>query len=270
METKQPTVANFLLALQEQVSNHSIYIWAASGSLCKDINEAWITAHEKRSEKGAHTADAIKAWRNVMASPYANVARCFDCSGYVSYCLIQIGALDRRRDCDGLYARCEPLALANKPKNGTLLFRVNKKNAEDETHVGVYFDGYQYHSKGRNYGVVKEKYKKSYWAKAGWFKALKDAGPAPVLEPQPKPDLGAYIFTRNLKYSCVGEDVIELKRLLIAHGFGKGITVDTASSKNFGSTTKRRVKEYQRSAKLKVDGIAGHDTIISLGGVYIA
>ena len=65
-----------------------------------------------------------------------------------------------------------------------------------------------------------------------------------------------------------GEDVVELKRLLIDHGFGKGITVDKVSSKRFGSNTKKRVKEYQKSAGLKVDGVAGHDTIITLGGIW--
>lgn len=84
-----------------------------------------------------------------------------------------------------------------------------------------------------------------------------------------EPEPGAYVFTRLLKYGCVGEDVIELKELLIAHGFSKGITVDTASSKRFGSATKRRVKEFQKSVNIKVDGIAGHDTIIALGGVWL-
>lgn len=265
MATKQAKVADLANQLQEQVSNHSIYIWAASGNLCKSVSESWIRSKEARSDGGKHADDAVAAWKKVMASPYASVARCFDCSGYVSYCLMQIGALDKRRDCDGLYDRCTP---TTELKNGTLLFRVNSSNKNDETHVGVYLNGYQYHSKGRNYGVVKEKFNKSYWYKYGWFKNLIDDQPSPAPEPTPTPGPGVYVFTRNLKYGCKGDDVIELKRLLIAKDYKTGITVDTASSKNFGSSTRRLVKLYQKDHGLKVDGIAGRETITSLGGVF--
>ncbi len=265
------SVSDFANQLQEQVTNHSIYIWAASGELCKDINEDWIRKKEARSDGGKHTDDAIAAWEAVMKTPYRAVARAFDCSGYVSYCLKQIGAMKGRTNCDGLYAKCEPLDISQKPKDGTLLFRVNSKNYNDETHVGVYINGYQFHAKGRNHGVVREKYKKSFWTKAGWFKEIQDSEPSPKPEPTPTPtpEPSAYIFTRNLKYGCRGGDVVELKKLLISHGYTKGITVDTKSSEYFGSSTRKLVKQYQKDRKLKVDGVAGHDTITSLGGIYL-
>lgn len=262
---KKAEIKDFLEELTKQVANHSIYVWGASGQLCKDVNEKWIRSKEARNDGGKHADDAVAAWKAVMASPYKNVARCFDCSGYISYCLKQIGALNSRTDCDGLYAKCNP---TKELKNGTLLFRVNSTNPNDETHVGAYFNGYQYHSKGRKFGVVKEKFQKNYWYKYGWFKNLIDDQPSPAPEPTPTPDPGAYVFTRNLKYGCKGEDVIELKKLLIANDYKTGITVDTASSKNFGSSTKRIVKLYQKDHGLKVDGIAGRATITSLGGVY--
>ena len=59
-----------------------------------------------------------------------------------------------------------------------------------------------------------------------------------------------------------------MKKLLIAHGYTTGITVDTPSSRRFGSETKKRVKEYQKAAGLKADGKAGKDTITALGGVW--
>ena len=241
--------------VRREVLNHSIYVWGASGQLCKDVDEAWIRKQEARNDGGKHADDAVKAWKEVMASPYKEVARCFDCSGYVSYCLIQAGLLDHRRDCDGLFDRCNRIY---EPENGCLLFRVSAKNPSDETHVGFYFDGFQYHSKGRKYGVCCERFKKSYWHGYGWWKKLPHGEPS-----------GDYFFVRQLKYGCEGQDVVELKKLLISHGFGKGLTVNTNSSPNFRSTTRRRVKEFQRSAKIKVDGIAGHDTIVSLGGVWL-
>lgn len=164
--------------VEEQVRNHSIYVWGASGQLCKDINEKWIRDKESRCDGGKHADDAVASWKAVMNSEYADVARAFDCSGFVSWCLMQIGVLDKRRDCDGLYDRCRP---TDKVEDGTLLFRVSEKNPNDETHVGFYFDGLQIHAKGRCFGAVEESYAPAYWAKAGWLKAL------PKNEPDPEP-----------------------------------------------------------------------------------
>ncbi len=174
----------FLDAAEREVANHSIYVWGASGQLCKDINEKWIRSKESRNEDGKHADDAVAEWKAVMDSEYADVARAFDCSGFVSYCLIQAKALDKRRDCDGLFSKCEP---TDKLTDGTLLFRVNSKNPNDETHVGIYINGLQYHAKGRCFGVVKESYAPRFWAKTAWFKELPhEVEPEPTPEP-PKP-----------------------------------------------------------------------------------
>lgn len=262
---KQANISDFLNELVKQVASHSIYVWGASGQLCKDVNEAWIRKKESRRENGKYADEAVAAWKAVMASPYKNVARCFDCSGYISYCLIQIGALDKRTDCDGLYAKCNP---TKELKNGTLLFRVNSSDPNDETHVGAYFNGYQFHSKGRKDGVVKEKFQKNFWYKYGWFKLLIDDQPSPEPEPTPTPDPSAYVFTRVLKRGCDGDDVVELKKLLINNGYSKGITIDKPTSKHFGYSTKALVMDYQKDHGLKKDGIAGEETITSLGGVF--
>ena len=79
---------------------------------------------------------------------------------------------------------------------------------------------------------------------------------------------GAFVFTRQLKYGCKGDDVIELKKLLIAEGYAKGLTVDTSSSGNFYGSTRTAVKNYQRDNGLKVDGVAGPKTYKALGAKY--
>lgn len=86
-------------------------------------------------------------------------------------------------------------------------------------------------------------------------------------DPTPTPS-GAYVFKRLLKYGCKGEDVNELKKLLIAHGYDTGITVDTETSGNFGGSTRKMVKAYQSANNLTIDGIAGENTITALGGVW--
>ena len=65
-----------------------------------------------------------------------------------------------------------------------------------------------------------------------------------------------------------GQDVIELKKLLIAKGYKDGITTDTSTSKNFGSATRKLVKQFQEDNGLTVDGVAGKQTITTLGGYY--
>ena len=201
---------DFISALEREVANHSIYVWGGSGQLCKDVNEAWIRSKESRCQNGKYADMAVAAWKAVMSGPYKNVARCFDCSGYVSYCLIQIGALDKRRDCDGLYDRCDPLGTV---EDGALVFRVSAKNPNDETHVGVYHDGHVYESKGRAYGVVKSKYKAKDWAKIGWFRALERSTPEPEPTPEPAPSawyvhvLGGSVRVRNggsVLYKSIG------------------------------------------------------------------
>ena len=174
-------LSEFLKAAQTEVDNHSIYVWGGSGQLCCEVSEAWI----RSKERGRMPEAAVKEWEEVMASPYREVARCFDCSGYVSWCLNKCGAYKYRTDCDGLFARCTEIYT---PTDGTLLFRTNPANPNDETHVGIYFDGKQYHAKGRAYGVVCEDFKASYWQKYGWFKSLKPDDPPAPPEPLPGVD----------------------------------------------------------------------------------
>lgn len=152
----------------EQVQNKSCYVWAASGELGINVTEAWIRKKEARNSNGANADRAVNAWETQINDGNA-LFRVFDCSGFVSYVLSHAGVFSGRRDCDGLWSLCSKL---DKPRDGALLFRVSSSNSEDETHVGLYFGGYQYHAKGRDYGVVCEKYSAKYWHKIGWWKAL--------------------------------------------------------------------------------------------------
>jgi len=204
-------IAELRQAAQTEVDNHSIYVWGGSGELCCKITEAWIRTKEAKCENGKYADAAVEAWKKVMASPYANVARCFDCSGFVSWCLNKAGAFRGRTNCDGLFARCEEVYT---PTDGTLLFRVNPKKPNDETHVGIYIDGKQYEAKGRAYGVVCLSFKASNWQKYGWFKALKpDPKPDP---PKPEPTgqvvkvVGKSVWVRNA-------DSTKSKKLFVAH-----------------------------------------------------
>lgn len=208
-------IEELLKAAQREVDNHSIYVWGGSGELCKDVTEAWI----RRKESGRQPEAAVKEWEAVMASPYRDVARCFDCSGYVSFCLKEVGALDRRRDCDGLFARSTEIYT---PEDGCLLFRTNPTNPNDETHVGFYFNGKQYHAKGRAYGVIEEPYNERYWQKLAWFKGLKKDEPP---EPTEQKVLvkGKSVWVRDA-------DSTKGKKLFIAHRGQSFELIDIAPS----------------------------------------
>lgn len=149
--------------------------------------------------------------------PYRDVARCFDCSGYVSFCLKSVGALDRRTDCDGLFARSEEIY---SPIDGCLLFRVNPKNPKDETHVGIYFQGKQYEARGRKDGVVCIDYNPNYWQKLAWFKALKHDEPSPQPEP---PVYSEKVLVKGKSVWVRDSDSTKGKKLFVAH---KGQTFD--------------------------------------------
>lgn len=209
-------LTEFLQAAQAEVDNHSIYVWGGSGQLCCEVSEAWI----RSKEKGRQPDAAVKEWEAVMASPYRDVARCFDCSGYVSWCLKQCGAFNGRTDCDGLFARSTEIYT---PEDGCLLFRTNPQNPSDETHVGIYFNGKQYEARGRAYGVVCLDYKASYWQKLAWFKGLKkDQQPEPPTPPDP-PVTTEKVLVKAKSVWVRDADSTKGKKLFVAH---KGQTFD--------------------------------------------
>ena len=223
----------FLKAAQTEVANHSIYVWGGSGELCCDVNEAWI----RRKEKGRQPDAAVKEWKEVESGPYRDVARCFDCSGYVSWCLKKCGAFSGRTDCDGLFARSTEIYT---PEDGCLLFRVNPANKNDETHVGIYFNGKQYHAKGRAYGVICEPYKASYWQKLAWFKKMEhDPKPTPPDPPTPDHPAGPKVLVKGKSVNVRKGDNSKTKILFTAHKGDEFPYIDTAPSGWYHIDTKK-------------------------------
>lgn len=161
-------IEKMLNLCQTEVDNGSIYVWASGGELGIKVNEAWIQTKENRNNGGANFDRAYRLWKRRIDAGN-KLFKCFDCSGFVSFILRNLGVFNGRRDCDGLWSLSTPL---DAPADGCLLFRQSSSNPNDETHVGIYIGGYQYHAKGRDDGVVREKYKASYWHKIGWFKAM--------------------------------------------------------------------------------------------------
>lgn len=118
-------------------------------------------------------------------------------------------------------------------------------------------------SRGFKFGVVITQMSKRPWKYRGLMTKK-----FTYTDDYPLPDPVEFVFYRDLKKGCDGDDVIELKKLLIEHGYSNGITINTKNSKHFGSSTKKLVKQFQKDYGLTIDGIAERKTITALGGVY--
>lgn len=234
--------------LKKQLGNP--YVWSGAGeALTKDNYIDFIDKHEKLESNRKRAKKFCKALFDAGRKKlYA-----FDCSGYISKALIACGLRTWRGNCDALWEKCNP---TNEVKDFTLLFKVSQSDPEDETHVGIYIDGKQYHAKGRDDGVVAEPFNRSMWNKFGNYKGLNTY-------------LSEYVFTKSLKVPIYNSrDVVELKKLLQTNGFGQGLNPENG---NYLSKTKEAVLVFQRSYfsdPSEWDGIVGKKTIDALNGIW--
>ena len=250
----------FLDYLEEQVTNHSIYVWGAQGQKSPTITEAWI---KKRETSDTYYKKAVAFWKKQCDAGYGEVLRAFDCSGLGMYWLQNIKKI-LKNDCSahGLYGKCKKLTKADL-RVGDFVFKLNSSGRA--THIGYVADTSLnvIEAQGRDYGVVKRSLSKGGWKAYGHPPFWTEEEIAEIEGKEP-PEPSGFIFTRVLKYGCKGDDVVELKKLLTA----KGYDGFTPGNRNFYRLTEDKVMEFQKSAGLTVDGKAGKNTITALGGVY--
>lgn len=235
------------------------YLWGTSGQVVTEkLLDARFKSYYSKNGWNRYEYDSVtRGW--VEAGDHVT-----DCQGlldaflhtdtnangnYVRYCTHKglIAAMD------------EPFMIGEAVFNGD-----DKK----KTHVGwvcgfVGSDPLVVEARGLKYGVVITRMSKRSWKYRGLMSKIFSYADVP---PQPEPT--EFVFRRDLKKGCKGDDVIKLKMLLKNAGYDRGITTNTASSVKFGSATKRLVKDYQRDNGLTVDGIAGRKTITCLGGKF--
>ena len=234
------------------------YVWGGDGDVLTKTN--YISKINRMETNGSYGdlsyKDAAINFCNKLFAKGQTQLTVFDCSGYISKALMAAALTNKRRDCDGIWARCTQ---TTRVCDFALLFRVNTNNSEDETHVGVYYNGKQYHAKGRKYGVVCEAYRASYWDKIGMYPGLGAVSSSGSSAPS------GYVFKRLLKAPMHNQrDVKELKKLLVANGY----TGVNPNNGNFYATTQAVVRKFQEDRGLVVDGIAGKNTITALGGEW--
>ena len=252
-------LSKFISYLEEQVLNHSVYVWGGQGEQGRQVNEAWI---RKRENSTANAARAIAFWRKQVLTGYGDVLRAFDCSGLGVCFLLEHGLIKSDMTANGLMGKCTKIA-KEKLRIGDFVFKTDSSGRA--THIGYVVDNELniIEAKGRDYGVIKSKLsdwsvygRPPYWTEA---EVTQLQGKVPAAD---KPQ--GFIFTRLLKYGVRGDDVCELKKLLKTQGY-EGLTL---TNPNYYGSTRSLVTRYQKNKGLKADGIAGKQTITSLNGIW--
>lgn len=188
----------------------------------------------------------------------------YDCSGLGMWWLQNFKKLYKHdMSAHNMMGTCD-IRMEVSPKKGWWVFHLSEDSSR-ANHIGYMInDKYLVEAKGRKYGVVKTRFSKKDWDKWGIPSIFKSQ----ILEEKDSKDTSEqseFVFKRFLKYGSRGEDVKKLKQLLYENGY-KTLTL---TNPNYRTKTVEVVKEYQKTKGLKIDGIAGPETIISLGGIYI-
>lgn len=239
----------FITYLNEQVGQP--YVWGAQHLKLTPSN--YVSTIQRKEDDATHESNAINFCHKAFVKG-AKVLYAYDCSGLGMYWLQNTKKLySHDKNANGMMGACT--IVSGKPKRGYWLFRLSGNRA---THIGYMVDDtYCVHAKGRAYGVVKEKYKSSYWHKIGIPDIFaKDISGNEVST--------AYTFTRKLQYGKKGEDVKDLKKALYAKGYG-GLSFTNG---NFLSSTQSIVKKFQKDHGLTPDGVVGKETVLALGCLW--
>ena len=149
----------FCAYLDEQIGQ--VYLWGGQGILLTPSNYKSVIA---KREKDASNRAKVERFCEERFADGATELRGFDCSGLGMYYLQNLThTLPHDLSANGMMGLCN---MTETPKRGDWLFRVNEDGKA--THIGyMVSDTEVVHAKGRAYGVVREKYKASYWHKVG-------------------------------------------------------------------------------------------------------
>lgn len=155
-------IDEFCDLLQEQVDNHSIYVWGGNGETFPTLSESWIRRREKSTGRAE---EALKTFNERVAKGYDKI-RAFDCSGLGYYCLKKMGLQKSDLKANTFYTYCRKIDKKELCK-GCFVFHLNEKGVA--THVGYVVDDKLnvIEALGRADGVVKRAFNKGKWVAFG-------------------------------------------------------------------------------------------------------
>lgn len=138
------------------------YVWGGQHTMLTPDN--YVSVIDKM-ESQANNRKAAKEFCEKKFKEGFSVLYGYDCSGLETYYLYNMHhIISADTTADGLMRMCD---IADKPKKGYWVFRLNDEKTK-ATHIGMMVsDEDVVHAKGRAYGVVKERFKASYWHRIG-------------------------------------------------------------------------------------------------------
>lgn len=239
------TLDGFITHLEEEYTNHSIYVWGAQGQGKSTISEGWIRSRET-SEKNANRA--IAYWQAQVAAGYGDVLKAFDCSGLgMAYLQNEAEIVGSDMNANGMMSKCAKLN-RQQLRRGDWVFKVYTAgdDAGRAYHIGYVVDNELnvIEAKGRDVGVVKRHVDAGGWNAYGRPSYFKD-------EIEEQPDIGP----RDLKLASPmmrGEDVEALQKKLMAIGYDLG---KFGPDGVYGNDTDAAVKLFQQRAAGMVAGV---------------
>ena len=148
----------FINYLIEQIGQP--YLWGGQHTLLTPQN--YVEVISRRESKPENIEADILYCEKMFAQGYTELYG-YDCSGLGMYWLQNVAHVyDHDMTADGMMGHCKRVET---PKKGDWVFRLNDGRA---THIGyMVSDTEVIHAKGRAVGVVRERYAKSYWHRAG-------------------------------------------------------------------------------------------------------
>lgn len=231
-------LSEFVQYLIDQIGQP--YLWGGQHTrLTPDNYEAVI--HKREDGRGKYAdgttyADASIAYCKKLFDKGATELFAYDCSGLGMYFLQNLKHVYNDMTADGMMHKCEGVTKSGEPKRGWWVFRLSGSRA---THIGyMVSDTELIEAKGRKFGVVRSKFKKSDWSQWGIPKCMYDEivnppEPEPPTPPEPdppepEPDRKVLVIGKSVRVRA--GDGIFSKTLFIAHRGDTFCLVDIAPS----------------------------------------
>lgn len=199
-------ITKFIDWLNEQVG--SIYVWGAQG---ETATESLI---RKMETNQTNINRALTLYKKRVADGIA--PKMYDCSGLIVCYFLRKNLINSDTNASGLYSKCKAIK-QSELKAGDLVFHHNGTKIH---HVGVYIgDNMVIHAKGRDVGVIKEKFSTNDWNRFGRYEKLQEGEEAKMK-----------IITKTNPL-MKGEDIKALQTALNALGYDCGAADGIAGDK---------------------------------------
>lgn len=251
MISTQALIAKFQQALNDGWG----YIWGTAGVM-------WTAAKQNEIEK---TTDKDRENSRLYGSKWIG-HKVADCSGLFSWAFKQLGGYMYHGSNTMWLKYCTAKGELKNGKRedgkpilpGTAVFTYNSKTKK-RGHVGLYIgDGWVIEAAGAKSGVIRSKITNSKWVEWGELKGVNYESETES-EPGTQEETGKKMQT--IRKGNKGPVVTECQGMLDKLGYNLGICgVDG----DFGTSTEKAVKEFQRDHGLTQDGICGPKTWAAL------